>query len=201
MELRGKHDEYSWIEAFRIGDSKALAHFFDLYHRPLCYFVKRLIHNDAEAEDIVAECFVKLWDRKANFETERNIKSFLFISCRNASLDFFKKLKRRSIEEVEYQRQLEESDVGILNTVIESEFLNTLYEEIQLLPEQCRKVFSLIYFDRKKTDEVSRLMGISVKTVRNHKARAIQLLHNSFLKKGVSETLLFAVFIFLNKKY
>ncbi|PIG96933.1 hypothetical protein CS542_07950 [Pedobacter sp. IW39] len=51
-------------------------------------------------------------------------------------------------------------------------------QEIEQLPEQCRKVFSMIYFEG-KTEEIAYIMDISVKTVRNHKSRAIELLHIS----------------------
>lgn len=192
-------DENYWIDAFRKGDEMALAHFFDLYHRALCYFCNRLIENNSEAEDIVSECFVKIWQRRDTFETSRSIKAFLYISCRNASLNYLKQLKRRTALQEEYFRQLVVVDIAVLNQVVEAEFLNILHHEVSVLPDQCRKVFSLIYFEGKKTDEIAELMGLSVKTVRNHKARAVELLHHAFLKKGVSDAFAFAVFIFLNK--
>ncbi|MBB5440663.1 RNA polymerase sigma-70 factor (ECF subfamily) [Pedobacter sp. AK017] len=193
-------DEHYWIEAFRNGDEKALAHFFDIHHKALCYFCNRLIDNNAEAQDIVAECFVKIWQRQHTFETARSIKAFLYITSRNACLDYLKQLKRRTTRQEDYFRQLEVVDITVLNHVVESEFLSILHQEVALLPDQCRKVFSLIYFEGKKTDEIAELMDLSIKTVRNHKARAIELLHHSFLKKGVSDALTLAIFIFLNKK-
>lgn len=193
-------DEHSWIEEFRKGDEKALAHFFRLYYHSLCYFVSKMIQDDAEAEDIAAISFIKLWDRKDGFETIGNIKAFLFITCKNASLNYLKQLERRTIRQEEYIQHLSDIDVVVLNQVVESEFLNILHQEVEQLPEQCSKVFSMIYFEGKKTDEIAEIMGISVKTVRNHKSRAIEMLHNSFLKKKVSQTLMLAIFIFLNKK-
>ncbi|HWW42120.1 MULTISPECIES: RNA polymerase sigma-70 factor [Pedobacter] len=193
-------DEHYWIDEFRKGNEKALAYFFRLHYRSLCYFVSKMIQDDAEAEDIAAISFIKLWDRKDSFEKNENIKAFLFITCRNASLNFLKQLERRTIRQEEYVRHLSDIDDVVLNQVVESEFLNVLNQEVEQLPEQCSKVFSMIYFEGKKTDEIAEIMGISVKTVRNYKSRAIEILHNSFLKKKVSDALMLAMFIFLNKK-
>lgn len=193
-------DEHYWVEEFRKGNEKALAYFFRQHYRSLCYFVSKMIQNDEEAEDIAAISFIKLWDRKDDFDTKKNVKAFLFITCRNASLNFLKHLERRNLRQEEYVKHLSDIDEFVLNQVVESEFLNALNQEIEQLPEQCRKVFSMIYFEGKKTEEIAYIMDISVKTVRNHKSRAIELLHNSFLKKKVSDALMLAMFIFLNKK-
>lgn len=195
-----KKDATFWIDEFRNGNDGALSYIFDLHYRALCYFCRRLIQQKAEAEDIVSECFVKLWQRRDNFESTQGIKAFLYISCRNACLDFLKQLQKRTTIQEDYFRQLEVIDLGILNQVVESEFLNSLHHELAALPEQCRKIFSMIYFEGKKTDEIADLLGLSVKTVRNHKARAVRLLHSSFLKKGVSEVFMLFFYIFLQKK-
>lgn len=193
-------DDFDRMEAFRKGDEQGLAFFFKIHYRPLCYFVTKLIQDEVEAEDIVSLAFVKLWERRKNFESPQRIKAFLYISCRNASLNFLKQLKRKTVLQQEYQKHLELVDETVLNHVVESEFINSLYQEVALLPLQCRRVFALLYFEGKKTDEIADTMGISVKTVRNYKARAIEILHHAFLKKGIAEALSLAVFIFLHKK-
>ncbi|MEJ2884126.1 RNA polymerase sigma factor [Pedobacter sp. GR22-6] len=202
MELEGVAtlDEYNWIEAFRQGDEQALAYFFKLHYRSLCYFVTKMVQDDTEAEDIAAVAFVKLWERRQNFESSQSIKAFLFITCRNASLNYLKQLKRRTADQQEYIHHLEVIDAEVLNHVIESEFLNSLYQEVERLPEQCRKVFTMLYFEGRKTDEIAIAMDLSVKTVRNYKARAIEMLHHAFLKKGVADALSLAVFLFIGKK-
>lgn len=192
-------DDFDRMEAFRKGDEQGLAFFFKIHYRPLCYFVTKLIQDGVEAEDIVSLAFVRLWERRESFESPQRIKAFLYIACRNASLNYLKQLKRKSDLQEEYQKHLEVVDSTVLNHVVESEFLHSLHQEVALLPLQCRRVFTMLYFEGKKTDEIADSMGISVKTVRNYKARAIDILHNAFLKKGVSEALSLVVFIFLHK--
>nr|WP_226904951.1 RNA polymerase sigma-70 factor [Pedobacter schmidteae] len=195
-----KHDEEYWMDGFRKGNNQALAHFFDFHYKPLSYFATRLVQDAMEAEDIVANCFVKLWKRHEQFETASNIKAFLYISCRNACLDFLKHLKRKTAAQEEYFKQLAESEENILYQIIEAEFLQLLNEEIQLLPDKCKEVFNLIYFEGKKTDEIAVQLNLSVKTVRNHKARAVALLKTAFLKDHMTEGLYLALLLFLQNR-
>lgn len=198
MRPKGKEEEDSWIKAFGRGEEKALAYFFEVHYKSLGYFANRLVQDSFQAEDIVAECFVKLWKGDRAVKDADSIKAFLYISCRNACLDYLRHLKVKTQVQQIYFNELEKSEETILANIVESEVMDMLAGEIELLPEKCREVFKLIYFDHKKTDEIAEELGISPKTVRNHKAKAIELLKVAVLKKGLSGTLYLAFQLFLN---
>ena len=193
-------NEQQWVELFRDGDDAALSYFFKLYYKPLCYFADRMIQNGLEAEDIVADCFVKAWERRQDFETAANIKAFLYISTRNAGLNYLKHLKAKSAAQLKYFNELEQGEELILTKIIETEVLVMLNEEIDQLPDNYREVFKLLYFDQLKTDEIAIKMGINVQTVRNYKARAIDLLKASMLRKGISEAMVLGFLLFISKR-
>ena len=190
------YDEDDLMQSFRGGKEKAFTLIFDKHYKSLCYFANPITQDAQQAEDIVSECFFKLWTNKESFETMQNIKAFLYISCRNACINHLRNLKRRNTSQELYLSQLENSEDSILYQIIETEVLQVLSEEIEALPSKCKEVFKLIYIDNKKTDEIAELLGISVKTVRGHKARAIELLKTQLLKKGVSKSV-FIAFLFL----
>lgn len=192
--------EQQWLELFRKGDDTALSYFFKLHYKALVYFVERLIQDQLEAEDVVADCFVKTWERREDFETAANIKAFLYISCRNASLNYLKHLKVKTAAQQKYFKELEEGEESILAKIIETEVLVILNQEIEQLPQNYRDVFRLLYFDQLKTDEIAAQLGLTVQTVRNYKARAIDLLKASMLKKGISEVMMLAFLALLGKK-
>lgn len=188
------------MEAFQKGDESLLRYFFDLHHKSLRYFAAGLIGDDAEAEDIVASCFVKLWEFREQYTDPTKIKAFLYISCRNACLDYLKKIKRRKGWQDEYLRQLEGEDERILQKAAESAYLDIINLEIEGLPEKCAEVFKLLYFEHKTTNEIASQLNISVKTVRNHKARAVEQLRHAFVEKGLPDAMMFAVILFLNSR-
>ena len=60
---------------------------FRQHYRPLCLFALHLINNVASAEDIVMDCYLKLW-AKWKEEEIKNPKSYLYIAVRNACYDY-----------------------------------------------------------------------------------------------------------------
>jgi RNA polymerase sigma-70 factor (family 1) len=199
MGKKAADDEFYWIEALRKGEEKALAHFFDLYYKSLCYFAGRLIQDDAEAEDIVSGCFVKLWKSERDVQTVESIKAFLYIACRNACFDHLRKLKVRTALQQDYYEQLETSDETVLAKIVKTEVLGLLEKEIEQLPEICKAVFRLFYFEQKKTTEVMAELMLNEKAVRYQKAKAIELLKTSLLKNGLKEGLYLALLLFLDQ--
>lgn len=197
MEPKGRKEEQVWVNKLISGDKQMLGHFFDLHYRPLCYFAFRLTQNDAEAQDIVSDCFIKLWEKHTDFQTAENIKAFLYINCRNRCLDFLRNLKRRTTAQQEYFNQLEQSEDLILNNVIRAEFMQLLHEEVAVLPPQSREVFKLIYFEGKNTNEIALILNLSPKTVRNYKTIAIEKLKSSFLKKGIKDSMFLSLLLLI----
>lgn len=191
-----EYDAASMMESFRSGNEQSMAHFFKLHAKSLGYFVRKMIPDDQEAEDIVANCFVKLWQRREDFQTEENIKAFLYISCRNACLDHLRHLKIKTTAQDNYLQHLEVNEDSILYQIIKSEILGILNQEIEQLPENYRQVFKLIYFEQKKTDEIAVELDLSVQTVRNYKSRSVELLKTAMLKKGISSAVMLALLLF-----
>lgn len=198
MEPAVRNDHIDWIREFVGGNKNALAHFFKLHYHPLRYFATSLIHDDMEAEDIVAGCFSKLWEKRTDFSNEENIKGFLYVSCRNSCLQFLRNLKRRNAAQQRYFEQLNQSEKTVLNDIVEAELLHILEKEILLLPGRCSEVFKLIYFEGKNTNEIALQLDLSVQTVRNHKTRALELLKSAFLKKGIKDALILALLTYLD---
>jgi len=175
--------ELKIVAAFKQRDAKAFAYLFKLYYRPLCYFAERLVGSRQEAEDIVADKFMKLWWKHADFDSFASIKAFLYISTRNGCLDFLKHARRQSASQRDYYSWLDSKEEEILNLMYEAELLQDLVKEIEALPKSSRRIFELSFFDGLDTSEVSKKLGLSVKTVRNEKAKAVHLIKAAFLKK------------------
>jgi len=164
------------IDSLRKGDPDALQTLLKHYYSALCLFAVRLLGNCAAAEDIVGESFVKLWNKRSNFENHQNLKAFMYITVRNACLNYLKQQKRESLNQKQLAWFTGEKEEFVLNEMIRAEVLKEIMEEINNLPEQCRKVLKLAYLEGMKNQEIADLLNISIHTVKNQKARAIQLL-------------------------
>jgi len=164
------------MDAFRKGEPKALHSLHKLFYGPLCLFAEKLVRDRLAAEDIVGESFVKLWNKRCDFETLQNTKAFLYISTRNSCLNLLKQERRDNISKKQLAYLTGEGEEYILNEMIRAEVLQQIMQAIENLPEQCRKVLKLGYLEGMKNQEIADLLQISVHTVKNQKARAIQLL-------------------------
>jgi len=172
------------IPAFQQGDPQAFNTFFRLHYRPLCFFAEQLMGDMAEAEDIVKDSYLKLWNRHSDFDHPKSIKGFLYTTTRNACLNYLRhqKVKDHFQQEMRYLDD-QRGDELVLQQMIRTELLQSIYQEIEKLPEKRQQVFRMVYFDGLKNEEIAEKMGISVFTVKEHKARALAQLRLRFTDK------------------
>ena len=183
--MNSKWNDNTIVQLFRQQDAGATRELYNRFYRLLCYYAQNIIHQKQEAEDIAVEAFLKLLQKRNDFYRLSDIRSFLYTATRNACIDFYRKQKRhqQSHSEIEYLSADTVPDNNI--DVINAEVLATLYYEIENLPPQCAQVFKLYFFERFTTEQVAQHMGISNKTALNQKGKAIQLLRNAILQKGM----------------
>jgi RNA polymerase sigma-70 factor (family 1) len=169
-------------DELRKGNTQALRKVHDRYYYPLCHFADGLLNDLPAAEDIVTEVFVILWKKHADFSTIQNIRAFLYISTRNACINYLKKLQRYSAMRNGLSKFLSEDySEFALNDMIRTEEMQQVYEAIETLPSQCRRIFKMCYMEGLKNPEIAEKVNISVNTVKNHKVKALSLLRNKFV--------------------
>lgn len=173
------------IGRFRKGESRALTYVFKLHHSALCYFATQIIRDEQEARDIVADAFIKLCQRSKDFESLDKIRSFLYVATRNACFNFIKHNQRKqdSHDELAYLGQ--DSEEYIQSRIIKAELLQRIMFEVEALPPVRRKIFKMIYLEDLSIFEIATRLNISVDTVRVQKARAIQFIRSTVLRKGL----------------
>lgn len=167
------------IDRFRQGRQIEFNLVYKLYYDQLYKVAYRML-KVMEAEDIITESFIKLWNLREKFQSLDYIRAFLFIVTRNACIDHLRLLhrQRKLYKEMLYLR---ENYVDDLDDTTNIEILFKLSRKIKSLPGKCRKIFELIYFENLGTSEVAMRMKISNQNVLNQKARAISILRSSML--------------------
>ena len=159
------------VSRLKKGDSRALHDLHDMFYPALCNFAISLLGDAPAAEDVVTEMFVILWRKHKDFGTVQNVKAFLYISTRNACLNHLKRLQRDSAMKSGFSNYLStEHEEFALNEMIRAEVLQQVYEAIEALPSQCKKVFKLCYVEGLSNSEVAERFSISVNTVKDRKS-------------------------------
>ena len=175
---------------FRRNDKQAFEQVFRLFDKALHYYTFKRIDDSHLAEDIVSECFMKLWVRHSNFDGLPAIKAFLYKTAGNAVVDYWR-TTQHNVELIAEPHLIGSSrDAGEDERAkIEAEVLRELNAEISKIPGKAGLVFRLYYFEKLTTGEIAEQMGIAHQTVLNHKTYAIRFIRTSLFKKGILFTL------------
>lgn len=183
MAMKEQLDTES-LQAFINGEQKGFRAVYALYYQQISYFTYKLINHKQESEDITATTFVKLFRGHKNFITLNNIRAFLYITARNNCFDYLRSFKRRKIFSKDFsEREIPEAvfyedilDTSQQNEMIEGIALKQIYSAVEMLPDQCQRIFKMLFFYGMKPVDIARELNITPETVRSQKRRALDLL-------------------------
>lgn len=190
MHVLNSLAEKELMSGLRSGEQQAFDYIFHDFYPSLCYFANRLIEDRPIAEEIVQDALFTVWQKQADFYSLQSLKAFLYISTRNACYNHIKREKLKIIREQAMTMLYEPDEETVLHTIIETEIFQELHQAIDTLPEQCRKIMSMIVEGQKPKDIAAEL-GITVSTVNNQKMRGISLLKDKLSGEGLATLLVF----------
>lgn len=170
-------EEQDCISRFNDGDEQAFQHLFGLFYKPLCFFTRNLTGTLQEAEDIVQDAFVQLWNRRQGFNSFRAIKAFLYLVVQNSSRNLYKHKKVADRYQADQKGAALEEPV--MERLIEAEVLDQVHRALRKLPEGCRTVLNLAYFNGLSNQEVAAHLNVSINTVKTQKLRGLRMLRLS----------------------
>ena len=127
------------------------------YYSKLVRFAKEFVILEEDAENIVQDTFLYLWEHLELLEDIDHLDAFLFTLIKNRCLNFLKHQSYiQAISEVE----------------------NLLSQTMQKLPERCREIFLLSRIEGLKYKEIAERLDISVNTVENQISIALRKLRS-----------------------
>jgi RNA polymerase sigma-70 factor (family 1) len=173
------------LHEFREGNNRAFYRIHKLHYVSIWHFAHYLIDNKADAEDITATAFLKLYKQCSTFHSIDRIKPFLVVVTRNACFDYLKhnKVKKAAKEELLHLSAISEDDLQA--NLFKSEILSRAVLEIDALPKRMREIVKMIYLKGLTNTEIAEKLNITESTVRVQKTKAMQTLRVSLMKRGL----------------
>ena len=150
-------------------DRVAFYHIYERYRKRIYGFVLRYIKQNEDAEEIVQEVFVKVWESRNKIDAYSLFEAFLFTIAYNTTISL---LRKRTNEKkyLEYLKSLQQPDIA--SDLIDEIHFNELIDQVQMLvneltPRQ-KEVFQLSREDALTHDEIAKKLDISLNTVKKH---------------------------------
>ena len=156
---------------------------FKEFFIPLSNFAKQYVQDLDTAKDITQKVFLTLWEKRSQMNPEQSIKSYLFTSVKNRSLNYIRDHKK-------YRSEVLDLDCGDINMMEEERPLEMadvqarVEQALNELPEKCRKVFELSRFRGMKYKEIAEELQIAQKTVEAHMSKAMKSLRENLKDLG-----------------
>jgi len=164
MTRSSKDQDYSSFWMW--GDLTAFKEIMKAFTASLKYFACSIVGNEAEAEEIVADVFIKIWQQREHITPPESLQYYLFKAVKNTALNYLKSNGRRSAHysawEIQVNPHRSQSPEDIL---ISKEQVDQIRDAVQSLPPRCRQIFILVKEEGLTYEQVAVLLDLSKATV------------------------------------
>lgn len=177
--MHGQDDLYL-ISRIKLGDHRALDCLFTRYYNSLCRFATYLTNRKDLSEEIVADVFFRIWEKRESLTVEKNLRAYLFTATRHTCINYMKQEKQ--IMEV-LSEDIAEDMPGPEEELLFHELETRINDLINFLPQKRKAIFQLNRFEGFTYNEIANILSISSKTVENQMGKALKqlkLLQKSF---------------------
>ncbi len=151
----------------------------------LVSFARRFV-PESFAQDIVHDVFLEIWE-KVPVAEKLPACSYLFTAVRNRCINA---IRKEQVQE-NYVNTLQE-DIRLMGLeyydsieklLIDKEKIQELHKEIESLPDKCRQVFKLAYFEEKRNAEIAEFLNLSIRTVEHQLYLGLRTLREKIKKE------------------
>jgi RNA polymerase sigma-70 factor (ECF subfamily) len=170
------------IEKALGGHQESFEMMFKSWYSPLCSYASSFVKDKDEAEEIVQSAFISVWEKRTELQIESSLKSYMYRSVRNSSLNRIKHQKIRQQHAAEVKGTLSPQSEPASGKYFAEELEHKIANALEKLPTQCRVVFELSRFGELRYAEIAEKLGISIKTVENQMGKALRIMREELVE-------------------
>lgn len=185
-EYEEKHaEDAALMRRIASSDRTAFGTLYDRLSRPLYAMARRILNDTREAEDVVQEVFLALWEKAADFESTRGtVFAWAVTLTRNRAIDRIRKHQRRN----ELLRDAALSDLGYDEAVpadvsTDSESSTAVRAAITRLPEEQQHALELAFFSGLTQQEIADRLQEPLGTVKTRIRRGLLKLRDTLARR------------------
>ena len=149
---------------------------FKEHYNALANYAFSILKNEHDAEDVVQEVFIRVWQNSPQVIEGSQAKFYLLTAVRNGCISHIRKQAGKTFvqpEDVHLHHQAEEERKEPVE-----DLAAMANEALALLPPQCQLVFRLSRFGKLTYQQIADELGLSVKTVENQMGKALRMMRD-----------------------
>ena len=180
-------DDKEIVERLRQRDANAMAELYDKYAGLLYSVILRSVANQATAEDLVQETFLRIWNRIHTFDVERGrLEGWIVTIARNRAIDYLRSLRHKPSESSTTFEDLERASLFVTSELETDRLLKrkAVGAALERLNEEQREVLELTHFQGLTQTEIAQRMQKPLGTVKSLVRSALKLLRASVVEAG-----------------
>jgi len=168
----GAPTDFELMERIQAGDADALSQLYDRYNGILKALILRVIHNEAEADDLLQEIFMEIWNQAKNFSAQKGKPlGWMVTLARRRAIDGLRKKQAYARAEERLQNETEQQPDAWVNNATEEEIVlsdtRTLIQKvISGLPPAQQQAIDLAFFKGMSQREIAAKTNTPLGTVK-----------------------------------
>jgi len=172
------------VARLRRGDLNALSELIARYQNRLYRYLLRMVRQPSEAEDLFQQTWLRVVEKIRSFDGSRNFDAWLFTLARNLTIDHLRRIRPRTLDEPLRDSAHGETAADRIPSKDQTPLDHTLAEERRMqisdammgLPMIYREALTLRFEEEMKIEEISRVTGVPVSTVKSRLRRSLEQL-------------------------
>lgn len=179
------------VKLLKKGDMAAFDAIYNKYCHKLHEFVLMFLKQEEDAEEIVQEVFIKIWESGGKIDVYASFESFLFTIAYNATMSLLRK-RVSETKSREYLKSLQQinSAEQVIGEIQFKELDNKVQSLLQQLTPRQKEIYLLSREDGLTHKEIAQKLNISESTVNNHLVTTIKYL-KSHIDSSLAVNILF----------
>mgnify|MGYP001454530929 FL=1 len=163
------NNDFELTKSFLNGDESAFNRLAVKYHEKIYWHARRMTGNHLDADEIVQEVLIVLYNKLKTFEFKSSLYTWIFTITNTRSINYLKKKNLRSFFSLDdiSNSKFEQNDM--IDDLESKQKVEKIEKVLQKLPVKQREVFIMRNFDELSYEEISQITGKNIGTLKaNH---------------------------------
>ncbi len=172
------------IEHCRQGDIAGLHVLFEMHRSKVLNLSWRMLGSQQDAEDVLQEIFLKVFDRIKNYRGDSAFSTWLYRMTTNHCLDILR--RRKILSFMGFENAPEIADKKDSNKAIDLGFSPVIVKAIEKLPEKQKACLLMREMDDLSYEDIAKALNLSLGSVKSNIHRSKAFLKEALEKEGLS---------------